>query len=86
MDGGDPAGNYYISLEYLNQQGVIRGSQLKRYSLRVNFASEPAGKSFHWGIKTMLSHSDQRGPRQDAMGYAMPQYTALSLAPVVPII
>ncbi len=85
MDGGDPAGNYYISLEYLNQQGVIRGSQLKRYSLRVNFASEPAGKSFHWGIKTMLSHSDQRGPRQDAMGYAMPQYTALSLAPVVPV-
>lgn len=33
----------------------------------------------------MMSYSDQSGPRRDALGYAMPQYTALSLAPIVPV-
>lgn len=83
--GGNDVVKFYTSLEYFNQQGILRGSELKRYSFRANLSSDDSKRFFNWGISNMMTYSDQSGPRQDALGYAMPQYTALALAPVVPI-
>ncbi|MBS2213333.1 TonB-dependent receptor [Carboxylicivirga mesophila] len=84
-NGGNAHFNYYASLEYFNQEGIIIGSGLERYSLRTNLSSKPKGALFHWGINSMVSYSDQSGPRANAYGYAMPQYTALAIAPVAPV-
>ncbi len=83
--GGNNHFNYYASLEYFNQEGILIGSGLKRYSMRTNISSKPKGALIHWGINNMVSYSDQRGPRSGAFGYAMPQYTALAIAPVAPV-
>ena len=83
--GGSGSMNYYASLEYFNQQGIIIGSDLQRYSLRMNLNSKPEGALFHWGLNNYVSYSDQNGPRSNAYGYAMPQYTALAIAPVAPV-
>jgi len=83
--GGNNHFNYYASLEYFNQEGIIIGSGLERYSLRTNLSSKPKGALIHWGLNNMMSYSDQEGPRSNAFGYAMPQYTALAIAPVAPV-
>ncbi len=83
--GGSGSMNYYASLEYYNQQGILIGSDLQRYSLRMNLSSAPKGAIFHWGLNNYVSYSDQNGPRSGAYGYAMPQYTALAIAPVAPV-
>ncbi|TAJ11519.1 SusC/RagA family TonB-linked outer membrane protein [Marinilabiliaceae bacterium JC017] len=82
--GGSNAINYYASLEYFNQEGIILSSGLERYSLRMNLSSKPENTRIHWGLNNMVSYTDQEGPRAGAFGYAVPQYTALALAPVVP--
>ncbi|TRX71480.1 TonB-dependent receptor [Carboxylicivirga sp. M1479] len=84
-NGGNSHFNYYTSLEYFNQEGIIIGSGLERYSLRTNISSKAKGALIHWGINNMMSYSDQQGPRSNAYGYAMPQYTALAIAPVAPV-
>ncbi len=83
--GGSRVGKFYASLEYFNQQGVLKSSELKRYSLRMNLTSDDPDNFFNWGLNTQLTYSAQSGPRRDALGYAMLHYTALSLAPVVPV-
>jgi len=83
--GGSEYVNYYASLEYFNQTGVIIGSGLERYSMRVNLSSKKKGAFVHWGLNTSLSHSDQEGPRANSNGYEMPHYTALAIAPVSPV-
>ncbi len=84
-NGGNDHFNYYASLEYFNQEGILIGSGLERYSMRTNISSKPKGALFHWGINSMVSYSNQEGPRANAYGYAMPQYTALAVAPVAPV-
>lgn len=41
LSGGTPATTYYLSGEYLNQEGVAAGSGFNRYSFRVNMDSKP---------------------------------------------
>lgn len=83
--GGNDVVKFYTSLEFFNQQGILRSSELKRYSFRANLSSDNTDRFLNWGMSNMMSYSDQSGPRRDALGYAMPQYTALSLAPIVPV-
>ncbi len=85
MQGGSKSIRYYNSLEYFNQQGVIIGSELKRYSLRSKVSNETEGAFVHWGINSLLSYTNQEGPRSNGYGYAMPQYTALAIAPISPV-
>lgn len=82
--GGSDAFAYYASLEYFKQEGVLKASELERYSLRMNLSSKPKNSIVHWGLNNMISFADQEGPRSGAFGYGMPHYTALALAPVVP--
>jgi len=41
MSGGKDKTNYYLSGEYLNQDGVAAGSGFKRYSFRLNLDNKP---------------------------------------------
>ncbi|MBI9060945.1 MAG: TonB-dependent receptor [Marinilabiliaceae bacterium] len=83
--GGSNAINYYTSLEYFNQEGVLLSSGLERYSLLLKLSSEDKNQFINWGLRNMVSYTDQEGPRSGAYGYAMPHYTALAIAPVSPV-
>lgn len=40
LSGGSATGNYYISANYYNQRGIIRGTNHRRYSFRVNLEQQ----------------------------------------------
>ena len=41
MSGGSDLSNYYVSLNYLNNEGVIRESGEKKYNARINYGLTP---------------------------------------------
>ena len=41
MSGGSDTSNYYVSLNYLNNEGVIRESGEKKYNARINYGLTP---------------------------------------------
>jgi len=56
--GGNETAKYYVNLGYLNEQGVVRGYEYKRYSVRTNLDLTPTdwlkfGTSFFYVGKNM---------------------------------
>ncbi len=82
--GGSTLAKYYLSTEYFNQDGIIIGSQLKRYAARFKLTSDDPRKLLNWGANVYLASTLQSGPRTDGQAYNMPQYAAVELPPVVP--
>ena len=41
LSGGTPATTYYLSGEYLTQEGIALGSGFKRYGIRLNLDNKP---------------------------------------------
>jgi len=59
IQGGGAAGSpsYYLSLDYLNDESIIIGKDLKRYSFRYNFEHSPS-KIVKYGFNTNLTYSE----------------------------
>ena len=57
--GGAVAGtpSYYLSLDYLKDEGIVIGKDLTRYSFRFNFEHEPS-KIVKFGFNTNLVYSE----------------------------
>ena len=57
--GGAVAGtpSYYLSLDYLSDEAVVIGKDLKRYSFRFNFEHEPS-KIVKFGFNTNMVYSE----------------------------
>ncbi|MGX5817873.1 TonB-dependent receptor [Chitinophaga lutea] len=77
VSGGTDKTTYYISGGYLNQQGTIRYNDLKKYTGRINLASEPLSW-LRTGVNISFSYSDNnRVPGSNLgstiMGRALPQ-------------
>ena len=62
IDGGNEKTKFYASLGYNNTQGVVKGSEFKRYSGRVNIDHQ-VNNWLKIGAKQMISFSDTRGFR-----------------------
>ncbi len=84
MNGGSTNLKYFLSLGYLDQEGIIRNSNLKRYSMRVNLNSDDKKKLINWGLNSTISSTAQSGPLTSGMSYNMPHYAALVLPAVIP--
>ena len=84
MNGGSTNLKYFLSLGYLDQEGIILNSNLKRYSMRVNLNSDDRKKLINWGLKSAISSTGQSGPLTSGTNYNMPHYAALLLPSVVP--
>lgn len=64
--------NYYVSLNYLNQQGIQIGSSFKRYQMRINF-DHKLGSGFKMGVSLNGSHTNRENPRAAAIStYVLP--------------
>ena len=44
ISGGSEKSNYYVGLNYLNQDGIVKGSDFQRYNLRFNQEVRPVDK------------------------------------------
>jgi TonB-linked SusC/RagA family outer membrane protein len=85
MTGGSSALQYYLSMGYLDQQGVILNSELKRYSARIKLTSDQTKRFLYWGIDANFSKTNQSGPAGNGLLFNMPQYASLLLPGVVPV-
>ncbi|MDT0677895.1 SusC/RagA family TonB-linked outer membrane protein [Autumnicola musiva] len=47
--------NYYSSLNYFNQEGLVKGSGIERYNVRLNLGSDSSEK-YNYGINTNISY------------------------------
>jgi TonB-dependent starch-binding outer membrane protein SusC len=55
MSGGNDASKYYLALNYFDQDGVLIGSGIKRYDVRVNYDNK-IGDKFHTGMNLTSSY------------------------------
>ncbi|PWK77203.1 TonB-linked SusC/RagA family outer membrane protein [Mucilaginibacter oryzae] len=77
VSGGKDGVNYYLSGGYLNQDGIIIGSNFNRYNLRTNIDAQ-VNDWFKLGISLTGSHSNERVVVGDNNGIV---YNALLQAP-----
>ncbi|NGM61231.1 SusC/RagA family TonB-linked outer membrane protein [Sphingobacterium sp. SGG-5] len=84
INGGSTNFTYFLSLGYLDQEGIILNSNLKRYAMRVNLNSDDKKKWITWGLNSTISSTSQSGPLTSGLSYNMPHYAALLLPPVIP--
>jgi len=68
----------YLSGNYLNQDGIIKGSNFKRYSLKANVESEVTNK-LKVGVNSNFSHINNDVVSNEAY------YTAITNSPLLPI-
>lgn len=57
VSGGSDNTQYFVSTGYLNQEGIVKGSDFKRYSLRSNIDTK-ISKVFKAGVNLSLSRTD----------------------------
>lgn len=65
LDGGNEKTRFYVGLGYNSANGVVKGSEFKRYSGRVNLDHQV----YEWlklGVKQMISFSDTKGYRDQS--------------------
>ena len=80
--GGQKGFTFFTSAEYFNQTGTIIGSDLTRFSGRLNITSKT--NKFAWfGVNMAMSYMDQNGPLQGNL-YANPLRAAANIPSVVP--
>ncbi|TLP71843.1 TonB-dependent receptor [Maribacter sp. ACAM166] len=57
FSGGSDITNYFVSLNSVNQEGIVKASDFKRYSLRLNLESQLSDK-FKLGVNATTSYSE----------------------------
>lgn len=68
--GGDATGNYRFSLGYLNQQGIILNSSLKRYSMGFSGSKKFIGDRLNIGSSLNLANTTDNGvPISENVGF-----------------
>lgn len=83
LQGGSKSINYFSSMEYLNQQGTIINSELKRYALRIKLGSDSDRQLVNWNLNTYMASTSQSGPLAGGQAYNSPHYAALLLPSVI---
>lgn len=82
--GGTDRTKYFVSGSYFDQEGIVRGSRLKRYSFRLNL-DQKVNKKVKVGVNMApsYSHNDRVGQGADRNGNVV--YTALRRDPNTPV-
>jgi TonB-linked SusC/RagA family outer membrane protein len=78
LSNGVGKNRFYLSGNYLNQEGIIKGSDFIRYSVKANMESEINTKT-KVGINTNFSHIKNDIVSNEAY------YSALTMSPLLPI-
>ncbi|MEG2849925.1 MAG: TonB-dependent receptor plug domain-containing protein, partial [Bacteroidales bacterium] len=81
--GGNEKTQFFTSLSYLNQEGIVTKTALKRYSGRVNIDHKINDK-VKFGVNLNLSYNDQESPMTTSGYYVNPIFAAMMYAPIDP--
>lgn len=69
LNGGSENSTYYVSLSLMNQEGIIKTNELKRYTGRVNFTQRLLNDRVGISMNFTAGHTDnQAAPRNDFAG------------------
>jgi TonB-dependent starch-binding outer membrane protein SusC len=82
FSGGKEKTNYYISVNYYNQEGILLGSDFKRYSTRFNLDHD-LKKWLGVGMSTNISRSNQNVTLADAAEGTI--WWAAVQSPLIPV-
>lgn len=81
--GGNDKGSFFMSVGYLNQEGIIKGSDFERVSVRSNLKKQ-LSDAVEIGMNTSLSYTDQNRGAGDTAGSAATR-NALLFANAIPV-
>lgn len=82
ISGGSDAGNYLFGMNYFNQEGIIRYTGYKRYSVRAN-TNFVIKKAVRVGENLQVSYIDKAGFTNQDEGNAISM--AYRMQPIVPV-
>ena len=86
VSGGGERNTYFLSGEYFDQKGTIKGSSFKRYSVNASVASDAIKDRLKIGSNLMLSYSNAHQLPGNAPYFAQPPgiiYSAMVTSPIV---
>lgn len=81
VKGGNEKTQFFTSLSYLNQEGIVTKTGLKRYSGRVNLDHKINDK-IKFGVNMNLSYNDQQSPMTTSGYYVNPVFAHLMYSPL----
>ena len=86
VSGGGERSTYFLSGEYFDQKGTIKGSSFKRYSVNASVGSDVIKDRLKIGSNLMLSYSNAHQMPGNAPYFAQPPgiiYSAMVTSPIV---
>jgi TonB-linked outer membrane protein, SusC/RagA family/TonB-dependent outer membrane receptor, SusC/RagA subfamily, signature region len=81
--GGNDKTQFFASLSYLNQEGIVTKTGLKRYSGRLNLDHKVSSK-VNFGINTNFSYNNQESPMTTSSYFINPVLASAFYAPLDP--
>ena len=82
VSGGSDKGSYLVSLNYLNQQGTLATTFLKRYNLRTNTLFNVSKRI---RIGENLTYTVNSNPTVSELSDNNPIYYTVQLSPIIPV-
>lgn len=82
--GGRDRSTYYISGNYLKDEGIVKASSYDRFTVRVN-ADTQARKWLKAGVSSALSTSSQNYPNSSGSAYVNSFMWSRMIAPIYPV-
>ncbi len=84
INGGNEKGQFYASLGYLNNDGIVIGSDYERYTARLK-ANYQVNRWISVGGNASFAHSNTNTADDDATGGTNIFYQAALMAPIYPV-
>ncbi|WP_233584413.1 TonB-dependent receptor [Parabacteroides sp. AF17-3] len=81
VSGGTDKTKLYSSLNYMNQEGIIKGSDYNRFALRVN-GDQKLARNLSLNASIAYSYGTQNTANSNADGWGAIAYTAMVMAPI----
>ena len=81
VSGGNDKTKVYSSLNYMNQEGIIKGSNYNRFALRINGDQKITDK-ISLNASVAYSYGTQNTANSNADGYGAIAYTAMAMPPI----
>lgn len=81
VSGGTDKTKLYSSLNYMNQEGIIKGSDYNRFALRIN-GDQKLARNLSLNASIAYSYGTQNTANSNADGWGAIAYTAMVMSPI----
>lgn len=81
VSGGNEKTKLYSSLNFMNQEGIIKGSNFNRFALRIN-GDQKLAQNLSFSASIAYSYGTQNSANSNADGNGAIAYTAMVMSPI----